>query len=353
MSRQTFNHEMLILARESRGLTQGKLAKMAGISQSLLSKCENGLLELSDQNLEQLSEVLKYPLSLFLKSDRRLGLGNAPLHHRKWQSISVRDLKRIQARVDLTRMHVSQLLRSAEIDSKYSFPRLDVADYNSVAEIASIVRRLWMLPLGPINDLTGAIERAGGIVVPCDFETRKLDAISQWLGPMQPLFFINTVMPWERIRFSLAHEIGHLVMHNNPSPDQEQEADVFAAAFLMPEHEIYSDLSNLTLERATHLKPYWRVSIQAIIRRAYDLGQITNSMYRRLFTHLSKLGYRRNEPCKLHPERPHTLQSLIDMHMGHFRYSKSDLSKLFDLYEGEFEAMYLARKSVGPITIVK
>ena len=68
----------------------------------------------------------------------------------------------------------------------------------------------------------------------------------------------------------------------------EGEADRFAAEFLMPEREIRSDLRPpLTIARLAALKPYWKVSMAALARRAWNVGTIDQNRYRRLFTELS------------------------------------------------------------------
>lgn len=347
------NPEMIILARESRGLTQKELAKKSGIGQSVISKYENDMLEISDENLTQIANVLKYPIPLFTQQEFILGFGSTCLYHRKRQTISVHDLRRIQAKINLIRMHIARLLLSAEIESKYEFPCFDISEYDDNPEsIADLVRRSWRLPLGPIRNLVDVIERSGAIVVPLRFETRKLDAISQWPNNMPPIIFINVEMPWERIRFSLAHELGHLIMHKAPTVDQEAEANNFASAFLMPKRDISSDLRNLTIPQAAQLKPYWRASMQALIYRAHELRQITKSQYTSLFTQISRHGFRTHEPNPLTPETPNILRNLIEVHLRQHQYTIPELSARLNLFVKEFESNYLPR-SVGPITIIK
>lgn len=351
MSVKHVNPEMLILARESRGLTQADLAQKTGIGQSVLSKYENGMIDVSGQALSEIAKILEYPETLFTCSEPILGFGSSCMHYRKRQALSVQDLKQIQAQINLIRIQFKRLLRSVEIDATQEFPRYDIGDYKDAETIAKFVRASWNLPIGPIKNLVATIENAGGIVFPLHFKTQKLDAVSQWPQGMPPLFFINMNMPWDRIRFSLAHEIGHLIMHTYPTDNLEEEADSFASAFLMPAREIETDLINITLPKAMQLKPYWRVSMQALIRRAYNLRRITESQYRRLFTQIGKQGYRKCEPSPISPEEPETYQRLIDIHLKEFNYSIMDLSKLLDLYQREFEKEYIFKR--GAISIVK
>jgi Zn-dependent peptidase ImmA (M78 family) len=344
---------MLILARESRGLTQAGLSRQSGVVQSAISKYENGMLEMSDDNLTEIANVLHYPKSLFGRSNSDPGFRTPWLHHRKRKSITMRDLKRIQATICLMSMQIGRLLRSAEIETCYEFPTFDISEHDENPEfIAGLVRRAWRLPSGPIRNLVAVIEGSGAIVVPLNLGTPKLDAVSLWPADMPPLLFINMGMPWERIIFSLAHEVGHLVMHQIPSLEQEAEANAFAAALLMPSQDIRDDLSGITIPIAAQLKPYWRVSMAALIYRAHTLKRITLSQNRRLFTDMSRHGYRKNEPNRLSPEKPNTLSGLIRVHVVDHQYSTSDLCKLLDLHEDDFEVSYRPR-TVGPITMVK
>jgi len=351
MNAKQVNPEMLVLARESRGLTQAELAQKTGIGQSLLSKYEHGMLEVSDQVLTEIATALNYPESLFSCSEPIRGLGSSCMHYRKRQSLPVRDLKEIQANANLAGIRFRRLLLSVEIQAQRDFPRYDIADYGDARRIAMMVRNAWGIPLGPIKNLVATIERAGGIVLPLHFQTRKLDAVSQWPDEMPPLFFINMNMPWDHIRFSLAHEIGHIIMHMFPGAEQEQEADLFASELLMPSRDIAADLGGMSLVKAAQLKPYWRVSMQALIRRAYDLGKISKRQYSRLFTQLSRLGYRINEPVDISPEEPETYRRLIDVHLHDFEYTVGDLSRLLYISPSELDEKYLRR--AGGIGIVK
>ena len=109
------------------------------------------------------------------------------------------------------------------------------------------LRNLWQLPQGPVRSVIGSIESAGGIVFRCSFGTTKVDGISQWSladSEASPVFFVSDRAPGDRERWTLAHEIAHVVMHHLPTDDPEPEADRFAAEFMMPAHEIERDLRN-------------------------------------------------------------------------------------------------------------
>jgi len=346
-----FNPDMLRVARGAQGKTQTELAKALGVSQGKVSKWEDGLLVPSDDEIEQIARHLQYPTALFFQQDAVYGFGTCCLYHRKRKKLPVKTLNTIHDRINVLRIGVSRLLRNVD-ELPVRFERMDIDEYESPEEIARLVRAAWQIPYGPIRTLVAVVEAAGGIVVQCPFGTRQLDAVSQWPRGMPPLFFVNTENPVDRWRYTLAHEVGHIFMHRVPTPNAEEEADRFASEFLMPERDVAIDLQGMTVPKALRLKPRWRVSMQALIRRARDLGKISDRQYTSLFTYLSKLGYRKNEPVPLDPEHPTTIRRLIDVHFQDLGYSLSELSETVFCTEERFRTEFLGESDRGPFRVV-
>jgi Zn-dependent peptidase ImmA (M78 family) len=251
--------------------------------------------------------------------------------------------------MNLRRFHIERLLRSASIDTTFTFRAYDLQDFGGRAEeVAQLVRAEWKLPRGPVRNVTEAIESAGGVVVRCDFGTRKIDAISEWIVKCPPVFFVNSnsSITGDRLRFNLAHELGHVVLHQSGGgPEMEDEANRFASEFLMPGSEIRSSLHRLGLQKLASLKLYWKVSMQALVKRAYDLGTITESQQRYLFIQLSRAGYRLREPQELDIpiEAPSLLKMLVDTHSTELGYSAAEMSALLNLEHEEFCDLYTDR----------
>jgi Zn-dependent peptidase ImmA (M78 family) len=159
--------------------------------------------------------------------------------------------------------------------------------------------------------------------------------MSRWASGLPPLFFVNAESPADRARWSLAHEIGHVIMHRNPSGDQEREADRFAAEFLLPAKEIAPYLKPVSLERVAALKPLWRVSMAALIKRAFG-----EAYYKKLFTQLNKVGYRLDEPNPLEHEEPTVIKDILEVHQKDLEYSDREMSSLVNLHLHEFRNRY-------------
>ena len=338
--------EAIQLARESRGLTQNQLAKKASISQASISKFERGEQEVTQDALYKISKALDYPESFFNKEVTLRGLGVSGAFHRKRLSLSIQILRKIQAEFSIRMFEISTLLHTAEIKSAYEFHYYDIREYGDVEKIAELVRAQWKMPLGPIKNIIETIENAGGIVFKYDLETRKLDAQSHWISGIPPIFFVNSQIPIDRMRFTLAHEIGHIVMHKYPTPDMEKEADRFASAFLLPKKELLQDINSFSLEKAMTLKSKWKVSIAALIMRAYDLGVISSSQKSRYFTQLGILGYRVEEPIPLPNEEPTLIKKLIEACQKELGFKIKDFCDVLSINEPDFRTRYLGMPAI-------
>jgi len=348
----TFNPEMVILARDLAGLTQGQLAEMVGLSQAEVSKIESGIRVPHVESVNAFARCLKSPVEFFFLPDSMKSFGTACVYHRKRQSTTQAVLKRLLAVVNKRRIQVNRLLNSIEIGDNL-FPRLDIDEYDGgPPNVARVLRSAWKLPPGPIQNLTRAIEDAGGIVVKFDFGTNKVDAVSQWVLGSPPLFFVNLTTPADRMRFSLAHEIGHIVMHHLPTDDMEREADRFAAEFLMPEELIAPQLEDLTLARLAALKPYWKTSMAALLKRAGDVGAISERNKNYLWFRMGQLGYKSREPVTIPMEAPALLAEMVELHRKDLSYSVADLARLLVTTEGEVLSDFVPQAS-GPRLVTR
>jgi Zn-dependent peptidase ImmA (M78 family) len=336
---------MLVLAREVRALTQSALARKAGTSQATLSKVEAGVSPASDELVGRIALVLDFPRSFFYQNTEVHGAGTSAHHflYRKRLALGVTEQRRIQALVNVMRMHVETLLKAATVEVERQIPRLDPDDYDGdVERIAQELRATWLLPAGPIESVTQVIERAGGIVIPTDFANRQIDATSIRLPGLPPLFFVGVHLPGDRMRFTLAHELAHIVMHTKPDPEMEKQADRFASEFLMPATNIRSALSGFTLGKAAQLKPYWKVSMAALLVRAQKLGKISESQAERLWTQMGAAGYRAREPAELDVEReePAVLGQLLELHRASLGYTDEELAQALHVTAVELQTLY-------------
>jgi Zn-dependent peptidase ImmA (M78 family) len=158
------------------------------------------------------------------------------------------------------------------------------------------------------------LESAGCVILEEDFESARVDGLSQWIGD-HPVMLLNSAMPVERKRLTMAHELGHLVLHNGlAAEDPEGEANEFAAEFLMPAHVIKPDLRPATLGRLRDMKRVWGVSMQALFERAYSLGLTTATNRTSFYKAMNSRGWKTAEPDsdRLAPEVPELVAAIGD-----------------------------------------
>jgi len=343
----SFNPEMLTLARQARGVSQRELAELLSVSPGWLSKIEGGVKKITQEQLRRTADILDYPTDFFMTNRRVYGPGISELFHRRRRNVPIRVLDRNQAQMEIRRMHLADMLNGLDIDD-IDIPTYDIHEFNgNIQDIARTVRARWQLPTGPLHNVTKSIEEARGIIIPFDFGTKRIDATSCWPPNMPPLFFADTTAPGDRLRFSLCHELGHLVMHQDtPNPDMEAQANEFAAEFLMPEKDIRPYLANLSLEKLVTLKPYWKVSMSALLYRARDLGEVTPRHAKTIWIQMGQYGYRVREPMELDipTEKPALYEEVIGVYSNEMDYSLSDLAKLFRMREHEVCHIYFGAK---------
>jgi Zn-dependent peptidase ImmA (M78 family)/DNA-binding XRE family transcriptional regulator len=338
-----FNPDMLSLARDIRGIKQEDLANKAGLTQGAISKYLGGSQTPSDEDVQKLATALDFPASFLYRYGKRRGTLDGHIFHRKKAKASVKDIRRIDGHLEIFQFQTGDLLSDLEIEPLFSIPQLDIGDYHGDAEqVAEAVRTLWKMPKGPVNNLIQSLEAAGCFVYMFNFGTDDIDENVQWIPPNPPVILANSRASGDRLRFSLAHALGHLVMHQDevPHKNREKEADQFAGAFLMPADSIREYISPITLNRLVELKPYWKVSIASMIMRVHQIGEITDRRKRTLFQMLSKSGWRTSEPSPIEPEKPQLIYDLIKMYRKHLSYGDKDLAKKLRLFPHDFRRMY-------------
>lgn len=322
------NPDILVAVRESRDQSQSAVAVAAGITQGMISKAENGLLDLSIDQIERIAHFLHYPVALFYEPGRTRVVGSGCLYHRKRKTLPARVLKSLNARMELRRVGVRRMLRDLDIDADRMFHTMDPDEYGgSPEQVAEAMRTAWRIPPGPIPNMTALIESAGGVILTTDFGTRKLMGMSCWERDTPPLFYLNDRMSTADLRWTLAHELGHLVMHAVPPVgDPEEEADAFAGEFLAPRALVVPQLRKLTFDRLFPLKMAWRLSIKALIVRAQRSGAIGQEAAQRLFKQYSARGYNSAEPYPLPAEPQTIIPSAIEVHLREHGYTPDELA---------------------------
>lgn len=326
-----FSGARLRLARESKGMTQAQLADAASTSTSLISapsvsQMEAGRSRPDAVTLVHFAEALEHPVAFFVGAKGEIpDNADALVYWRRLTSTPARERRRAAAFA----RYASLLLDAAE---KYgveiaalTLPSHELhedATIKAAEQAARETREMLDLGLDPLPDVVGAIERAGVIVIRAPNGTfdERIDAFST-TDTTRPLVVLGADKDdWNRSRFDAAHEAGHVVMHRHSTRPhgqkwEEAQAHAFAAEFLMPAEAIERDLPRkFDVGEYLALKQYWGVSIQALVRRARDLGRLSQAAYVSAQKRMSVWGWRtaNGEPGLRRPlEQPSALATVI------------------------------------------
>ena len=318
MANQKTSGERIRQAREIRGLTQLELAKLVGIEQSHVSHLEQGLRESSPEVLERIAMATKFSVAFFRQQPGpEFPLGSLLYRRRKTLPSIERDrLRQIAGLAFETYQAMAEKFKALEM----RIPKLSATEPSNAAQLTRTA--LGLSPDTPVTHLINKLEKNGVLVLALPYQIERHDAFSVWADtePRKPVIVLTGGWPGDRQRFTVSHELAHLVLHRTitaqPSVMDEQ-ADEFASEFLLPEQAMRRDLcSPLTLTVLAELKAQWGVSIQALMRRAEALGIVTEGQRKYLEKQLVKRNWIRDEPVKIEPEKPRLLMKLAESLYG-------------------------------------
>lgn len=321
----TFNPEMLRLARDINQKTKKAVADDIKLTPGFITQIEDGSKQPSTETVEKLREALKLPIGFFYQKGRYEGVPTS--FYRRRKSIPKTVMKKCTARLALTNMTLKKILD--EIDAPDCIlPKMDPQETEGgPVGIARLVRIVLRIAAGPIRSLVDIFEEAGVIVIPFDFGTRQIDGCSDWIDG-RPVIFYNSASARSRLRHTLSHELGHLVMHRIVDAEEcEKEADTFAGEFNMPAKEIKSQLLALDIKKLASLKAHWKSAMSAILYRAKALGVISDYKYTGLLIQMRELNYHVDEPNEdiIPIERPQSLGHLLEAYFESLEFDHAQM----------------------------
>lgn len=353
---RSINGEMVLLARRRRRKTQVELSSESGIPQTTLSRLENGTRqELTSDQVQALVRVLNFPAAFFHEQEQ-LYRSPISLHSaafRKRASVSAKDSEAVVALGNHYIIQLRKLLDSVDLESQFELLQFEVVSFRdgageharavtNAAEAATAVRSSWQVGAAPLASLTRYVEATGIAIIHADFGLADIDGFTLRPVGMRPIIFLNKSRSADRIRFSLAHEYGHAVLHPFPYESMEKEANEFAAELLMPAEAILPDLKRgLSIPALGKLKLKWGVSIASLLYRARSLGVIDPEGASHLWRGMMA-PYRTREPQEydLNPEPTKLINDLVGMHLTELGYRLADVAHSVMTSPDEFAEMF-------------
>lgn len=290
-------------------MTKVDLAAAVGVTPRSISSYENGQSEPSHTTLESLSTALAFPDAFFFAP--------SPGHVRP-DGASFRSLSRMTAAQRDAALSAGRLCIDLDrwLTERFELPRNEVPDIDPTItdpEAAALVTRShWRLGAAPIPNMIHLLEAHGIRVFSLAEECHEVDAFSFWSGEV-PFVCLNTMKTAEHSVFDAAHELGHLILHRGHGTprgrQEEQEANAFAASFLMPRSDVLAAAPRFPgIADISQAKIRWRVSAAALSYRMHKLGMLTDWHYRELCIELGRIRRRNREPNPIQRERSQLLQ---------------------------------------------
>ncbi len=156
---------------------------------------------------------------------------------------------------------------------------------------------------------------------------------------------INRNDPADRQRFTLAHELGHIVMHEAPNPEMEEQANAFASFFLVPRTDLRYSIAGRRIDISLlgALKREWRVSMAALLMAIAKRDRlIPPSTEKYLWIEFARRNIKLNEPPEFDfpAERPSAISDMIEVFMDDLGYSFEDMSRLLRMHAHDLQALY-------------
>ncbi len=358
---QSFNPDAARLARRARSMSQADLAAALGVSQVSISHWEKGQRVPEPQVLGRLAVALGVlPLTL---SDSSVAT-TTPMFRASGVS-SKKGERMIEGRTELARLAASRILEEVDVSADLPWPSADDPLGVGPEDAAAALRRVWRIPSGPIADLTTFIEASGTLVLRVDFGHPKVEAA--YAHPRREArrwILMNTyATDWARQRLTVAHELGHAVLHhwdafNVPDEAQrEKEAYRFALALMVPAKDFILDIAHTSRrwEDFLRLRAKWGISAAALARRARDLDLLDPAAYRSLNIRRRSAGHWKQEPGDDgEVERPSVFPEAVALLRSGAGWTDADFSATAGLpYEGLADLLPedFAREPRGSVTL--
>ena len=308
--------ERIKTARVAAGMSQRELARRVGVSNTAVHKYEKGEDMPGSEVFLRISGVLGVKMEYFFRPPAavKVSLPN----YRKKKSLSRKAELSLLARVQdwLERYRAVEDLFPEEAGRKFSLPEgleRRVSSFEDVERLAIDLREAWNIGLDPLGNLAELLEEKGIKVGVLEADDR-FDAL-MLMADGSPVVVVRRGIPGDRERFSIAHELGHLVMEVD-GLDEEKTANRFAGAFLIPMPAAYMELgkkrSRLDFKELLLLKYKYGVSMAAWVLRARDLEIISEGAARGLFSEMKRNGWWAEEPgVQIPQEVPRRMERLV------------------------------------------
>lgn len=335
--------------RRFREKSQIDLAAEIGVSREMIRQYESGQKHPSREVLLRIAGVLQMPMTYFTEHLWEIPGHETPVFFRRQKKTPapVRDGLMVYHRwLENIFAFLETYIQFPEFPGLWTVceadPR-DAVEPDDIEDYANHTRLRWNLGLGPISNVMLLLEKYGVIIGSSPTHHQTIDACSRRKGP-RGLILLTLSKTAVRHRFDVAHELGHLVLHHQVTYDDlladpggfdrwEKEANRFASAFLMPQESFVREFSSTNPQSLIRLKSRWKVSMQALVERAFSLQLIDDTDRQRFHQTMRQKGWNFREPLddEIPSEVPTMLAKAVNLLFRQGILSKEDLLRQLPL----------------------
>lgn len=290
------------------GMSLQNLADFIGVSKQMISKYENALAFPSSHILIELSKALKVKVDYFF-TPASIELGE--INFRKKSQFSQKQENALKENIKNKVANYLEIENILKIDNTFSNPlkKKTVAsiDKSTIQSIVNDLRKEWEIGIDPIHNIIQLLEdKEIKVIEISEIESTKFDGLATIIDNKYPVIVINKNFNIERKRFTLLHELGHLLL-DLPDCDNKTEekiCNIFAAEFLLPESILIKEFGAKRTEISTQelitIQRKYGISIQAIIYKLSEASIITQHSLESFF---KKLNYDSHFKAQINLER--------------------------------------------------
>lgn len=312
----------LLRARKAAGLSMSALAEEVGVSANMIKKYEHGESVPSSGKLYKLAQALGVRSEYFFRPTK---VELSGIEYRKRATTPQKILDRINGDVldqaerwkELLEFYPDSIRPVPQFKLPSNLPN-QINTSDDIERIADQMRAEWNLGINPIPEMIDTMESKGIMVICTSVEVgSKFDGLAGDIDGT-PVVVVSTHQSGDRQRFTLAHELGHLVLHGRLSNDMDEEkaCNHFAGAFLLPEKALKERLghkrSAIEPRELYMLKHEFGISMMAVLIRSGQIGIISSSLQKSYYIEFNQHKWRTKEPWEQYPnEQTFLYQQLV------------------------------------------
>ena len=331
-------------AGKTSSLSLRSLAENVGVSQTAINKYEKGLLTPNSTMLIKLAKALDVKVGYFFRTDT---LDLKTFEYLRKSTLPIKKLQMIEGKVR------EQLERRLELESLFPYPPVPdfvlpngfpetITSMDEIDQVAKTVRDQWQLGMNQLPKLSDVLESKGIRIFEVDeSDESKFDGLAATVNGYR-IIVISKHWTGDRQRFTMARELGHLILAGRLSSDlnEDRASDRFAGAFLLPDSTIIANLGKhrtcLEWQELLLIKQGYGIAMSVILHRLRDLGVIKPSHYKQLKIEFSKCNWHNNEPQSYPAEEPHHFKGLVFHALAEEYISESKAAELMDMSVNDF-----------------